>query len=1110
MDPVFAIRIDLPVSRWHGWLSRCLAGLLLIWLSSEVAADTAWAPRIDRLTVAEGLPDQTLFSVQSDPRGFLWMGTTAGAVRYDGQRFLTLRHNPDDPHSISHDNASLVRFDRRGRLWVGTWGGGLNRVDLESGEVTRWAFDPADAHSLASNFVQALHEDGQGRLWVGTGAGLMRVQGDRSERIWVDRPTATALSSRRIWAIAESSDGRIWAATSSGLLELAPDGAVLQLHLPPMPHGGSAEMVRLVLVDDRDRLWLANDIAFGRYDPPSGQFLPVQMPALLRQHRLTVNCALRHDARRLWLGTWAGVFMLDSDTAELVTIGRSGEHQLFPSDDVRGLHVDGSGVLWAATRFNGLARIELSAPRLRLYRRELGASGEGDYSSQVRAIYPGGGALWLNTDGAMIRADLDRGRFESIAATRGLRVGRGGPSAFDDRGQIWLATLYGPARLDPSSGQLSLHETLLREAGVADSNLSFVRRDSRNRLWWATQREGVVVSDLDARLLRVYPGQRGTLDALPAPDASCLLEDRQGRIWLCTDAGLARLRADESGFEVFEHAEDDPQTLSHNRVISLLQDSQGRLWIGTQVGLDRWNESSQAIERFASASGERLPVEALVEGRAGELWIASAGRLHRFDVARESFVGTPVQSAESGLAFFIGAAHRIDGRRLLFGSNRGLLLFDPADDQIVPFSPPAAITAAWIDRQPLDLPAGTVLQRRLQLPAETRSLELQLAVLDLRDPAANRIAYRLEGFDDDWITSSPSSNPTYTNLAPGRYRFRARAAGVDRVWNEQAVDLEIEVLPPWWDDWRLHLLAVLVLLLTGYLWVRWYTRRVRLREAHLERVVEERSRLIARQQGQMAMQEKMASLGTLTAGVAHEINNPTNFAFVGAQNLDSKLDAFETDLRRLAGHDAEPEVLDFFAARFAELREQVAVIREGADRIRVIVGHLRSFTRHDESIGKVVSIDDGLRSTTALVATQYGDRVKLQLLLQPGETAPIDCHPAELNQVFMNLIVNACQAAVARHPGGGGEVAISSADTPTTIEVSIRDNGAGIAAEHLGRIFEPFFTTKVVGEGTGLGLSISYGIVESHGGRIEVESQPAVGTLMRVVLPRRTAAEARP
>jgi signal transduction histidine kinase len=256
-------------------------------------------------------------------------------------------------------------------------------------------------------------------------------------------------------------------------------------------------------------------------------------------------------------------------------------------------------------------------------------------------------------------------------------------------------------------------------------------------------------------------------------------------------------------------------------------------------------------------------------------------------------------------------------------------------------------------------------------------------------------------------------------------------------------------------------------------------------------------------QQQLFLKEKMASLGTLTAGIAHEINNPTNFAHAGAQGLAVQLSAFRCFLLELAGDDADPAVTATLNTQVDQLASQVEIIQEGTSRIRNLVRDLRTFSRLDEADMKSVLIGDSLTSTINLVRTQYADIATIHCALLANPV--LECWPAQLNQVFMNLIVNACQAIEKKQRMNGhanaGRLDIRSEQRGQTLLLEFMDDGCGMPETLRKRIFEPFFTTKAVGEGTGLGLSISFDIIAKHGGTIHVASQENVGSRFTIELP---------
>ena len=249
----------------------------------------------------------------------------------------------------------------------------------------------------------------------------------------------------------------------------------------------------------------------------------------------------------------------------------------------------------------------------------------------------------------------------------------------------------------------------------------------------------------------------------------------------------------------------------------------------------------------------------------------------------------------------------------------------------------------------------------------------------------------------------------------------------------------------------------------------------------------------------------MASLGQMAAGVAHELNNPAGFIY-------SNIDLLKVYIERLKSCLADYDRL----ALPAEIAERIRSIKKeidyenlvaelgsilsdcyvGAERIRDVVQNLRLFSRLDDAAVTRVDLNEGIEATIRLLSVYYKSG-RIRLVREYGEIPHVNCYAAQLNQVWMNLLVNAAQAVKSAE----GEVRISTRCTDRTVIVEISDTGAGISADKLSRIFDPFFTTKPVGEGTGLGLSISHGIVERHGGTIEVESAPGRGTTFTISLP---------
>jgi signal transduction histidine kinase len=261
-------------------------------------------------------------------------------------------------------------------------------------------------------------------------------------------------------------------------------------------------------------------------------------------------------------------------------------------------------------------------------------------------------------------------------------------------------------------------------------------------------------------------------------------------------------------------------------------------------------------------------------------------------------------------------------------------------------------------------------------------------------------------------------------------------------------------------------------------------------------------------QGQLMQSEKLASIGQLAAGVAHEINNPIGYVHSNLGSLEKYIEAALAVLDAYAGAEAaiaDPGVLAQLQQikqeqELAYLREDLPTLlaesKEGITRVRKIVQDLKDFSRADTAqTWEPADLHRCLDSTLSVVWNEL--KYKAEVLKEYGELPEVECVPSQLNQVFMNLMVNAAHAI----EGPRGKITLRTGTDAETVWIEVSDTGTGIPPENLGRIFDPFFTTKAVGKGTGLGLSLAYGIVQKHHGEIEVSSEVGVGTTFRVVLP---------
>ncbi|RBP32356.1 phospho-acceptor domain-containing protein [Marinobacter pelagius] len=250
---------------------------------------------------------------------------------------------------------------------------------------------------------------------------------------------------------------------------------------------------------------------------------------------------------------------------------------------------------------------------------------------------------------------------------------------------------------------------------------------------------------------------------------------------------------------------------------------------------------------------------------------------------------------------------------------------------------------------------------------------------------------------------------------------------------------------------------------------------------------------------QLLQSEKLAAIGQLAAGVAHEINNPVGYVYSNLQTLDTYLnDLFRLteavdSARSLDDLRVIKQNIDYDYLR-DDLRDLLAESREGIERVKTIIAAMKDFSHIEEEEFKPADIHRGIETTLNVVNNEL--KYKAEVVREFGELPEVECIISQINQVVMNLLVNAAHAIESF-----GRITIRTRQQGDTAIIEVQDTGKGISPEHRHRIFEPFFTTKPVGKGTGLGLSLSFNIIEKHQGSLDVDSTPGEGTCFRLTLP---------
>jgi len=1089
---------------------RVLLMLLALLVAPAWAQDEDVTARFELVSDLENVPDGVVTALAQDEAGFLWIGSTRGLIRFDGYSFRRYVHLADDPTSISGNLIRSLLLGKDGRLWIGTdadgvsvfdprtetfatfrhlaadpsslaagaviamaeagdgaiWiglrGGGLAKLDPRTAKVSSYRVGVVGGLAPRDDFIHVLHLDPLGDLWIGTRAGLrrLRARSTQIEPVLSSSVDASGLDTDTVYSLLEAGDGLLWVGTQMGNLMLV-DRRTLAVQRPQIEQGtapGTLDSVSaMVRLRDGD-VWLGRSSGLEVREAGSGR--------LLRR--------IRHDPGR--------------------PTGLAG-------NEVRALLQDRSGLLWVGGFGGGVQWHDPNNRWARVLRGAEGHNGVFERPDISSLLERRNGELWLGTRGrgvAILDADLKLvgGLSPETQSGEGLSVGWITALAEDSNEQVWLGTRDGLRRHDPISGAF---ERFGVDEGLVNLSVRRLFIDSRNALWIGTGDGLFVLRNGQTQVERL-----GLAEARPLlGEFNAIAEGKDGSMWIGASTGLFHMAV---GASTPQRVDDqaDPG-LPHPSVVGLLIDRHDQLWVDTVEGLYRMHQrgDSWAFESVSLRLGVAGDFGAnLLEANDGRIWS------HRqvYDPATDHLYSlTRGDGVDFGTGWFRSYLQTRDGR-LLFGGSRGLLVIEPRHFQPWTYQPPLVLTDLRIADRPRPIAEsadGVVLN-----PGQ-RSLSVEFAALDFSGPQRLEYAYRLTGIDDDWVeTSAALRVATYRNLPPGNYRLQVRASNRSGELSKQKIDLPVKVVPAWWQTRSFAAAALLAALLLAVFAVRLRLQFMRQQAAALEALVARRTEELSqakahaeqslsqleRAKDQLVEAEKMASLGALVAGVAHEINTPLGIAVTAASHLSDISKQAEARLNEGLMTKGE---LKAWQLTVAEGNSLILGNLERAGRLvssfkRVAVDQSSEERRHFELRGFLEEVRTALRP--GFRRTRY----TLAIECPPG--IELDTFPGALFQIFTNLVNNALVHAFDGRETG--HMTVAARIDGNELELRFTDDGNGMPADIAARAFDPFFTTRRSAGGSGLGLHLVYNLVtQLLRGRIELRTAVGSGSEFLIRLP---------
>jgi signal transduction histidine kinase/ligand-binding sensor domain-containing protein len=1076
---------------------------------------------IKYLDVEQGMNSSNVTSILEDSHGNFWFGTWGGGVsRYDGKTFTQFT----EKEGLSNNVVWSILEDSQGNIWFGTEGGG---VSMYNGEAF---IHFTEKEGLSNYRIFSILEDSHGNLWFGTGGGGISMFNGETITHFTRKE---GLINNSVFSILEDSQGNLWFGTEGGGVSMF-NGESFTSYTTE--EGLSNNWIFSILEDSHGNLWFGTGGGgVSRYDGETFTHI-TEKEGLSSNH---VTSIFEDSHRNIWIGSrGGGVSRYDGETFTHIT-----EKEGLSNNNVLSILENSYGNYWFGTLGGGVS----------IYNGETFThftENEGLSNSIVFSILEDShGNLWFGTNGGGVSRYNGR-TFTHFTEKEGLCNNIVQTILEDSHGNLWLGTYGGGvSRYD---GEKFTHFT--EKEGLSNNNVMDILEDRHGNLWFGTKGGGV--TRYDGGTLMHFTKKEGLSNNI----VQTILEDRHGNLWFGTFGGGVTIYNGES----FKYLT-EKEGLSNNMIVSMLEDSHGNLWLGTfGGGVSIFNgESFTHITETEGLSNNY--VFSILEDRNSNIWLSTENGLNRFSTGVDSVHGAyqnPViytyspQDGLKGKDFYPNSALLDSKNRFWWGNGKGLIMLDMNNFEIQLEAPTIQmnhleINERFIDYRQLKDGAGKEMEfngvskfynypLNLELPYNNNHLTFHFSAIDWSAPHKIRYSFKMEGLNEEWSHLTEESKAEYRNLTYGIYTFKVRAIGGAKKWSEP-FEYNFTINPPWWHTWQARTGYGIAALLIVFGFARWRTAKLKQRHKELEAEVAGATLIIREQkeeietqrdevvlanealekqkreleltvenlkmtQSQLIQSEKMASVGILSAGIAHELNNPINFISGNVhplsrdlEELFSIIEKYDEIIKTGNLHEKFRDVDDLkkgmdYSFLIKEIDNLLEGIEEGATRASQIVKGLRSFSRLDQEKIQFYDIHEGIDSTLTLLHNKIKNRITVKK--EYGDFKGLECYPGKLNQVIMNILTNSIQAIDDK-----GEIIIQTVSSDIAIKIIIKDNGKGMTPEVKKRIFDPFYTTKDVGKGTGLGLSISYGIIEQHNGDIDVISEPGKGTEFIISLP---------
>ena len=1004
------------------------------------------------LSIRNGLSQNTVNAILQDRKGFMWLGTKDGLNRYDGLSFRKFKHDAANPRSIGNSFITSLYEDFNGNIWVGTDAG----VYIYYHE--KEAFEEFDCQSLEKTRIERsvsmIAGDKQGRVWIAVEAQGMFCY-DARQKLLRNYPLSEISSNIKCFTF--DSGGTLWLGFYGDGLYYSKDN-LATVHPYGSPEDGKREfeggVITKIVQGNYNCLYIGSvKEGVSELNLTSGQ---VRNLLAIDESGESIFCRdlLPYSDNELWIGTESGIYIYNLRTAQFIHLRASLYDSYSLSDNaIYALYKDREEGLWIGSYFGGVDYYPRQYTYFaKYYPKNIANSLHG---KRVREFCRADdGTLWIGTeDGGLNHFNPKTKEFHFFEPSAGFTNIHG---LCMDGSHLWVGTFSKGLRvIDTRTGVvLRTYTEGHTPHSLNDNSIFSICRTSAGEIYLGTL----------FGLLR-YNRTQDNFDCIPELNGKFVYdikEDSYGNLWLATYAnGAYCYDVSARRWKNYVFDAEDEKSLPYDKVLSVFEDSYRQIWLTTQGGgFCLFHPDTETFTRYGLKDG--LPndvVYQIVEDDDRFLWLTTNNGLVRFD---PKTMEMKVFSTANGLPtnqFNYRSGFKDEAGNIYLGSINGFVAFDPrtfAENRQVPA---VAITDFLLFNKEVSvgetdspLKSSITFSDKVVLTADQNSFSFRIAALSYQAPRMNKLMYKLEGFDEGWLTIGESPLVTYSNLGYGDYVFKVKASNSDGVWNEQETSLHLSILPPFYlSGWAY---CFYVLFFMGCLvCVIFYFKRRNYRKQHrqMEMLEQEKEREVYH-----------AKIDFFT-NVAHEIRTPLTLIKGPLENIILKK---EVD---------------------SETKEDLYIMKQNTERLLNLTNQLLDF-RKTETRGFRLNFTEcdvvAVLRETYFRFTSLAKQKGLDFILElPQECFMADVNQEALTKIISNLLNNGVKYA-------STYLRISLETDEKVFHIRTFNDGEMIPDTMKEEIFKPFVRLDKEDEvttGTGIGLALSRSLAELHQGSLMME-----------------------